>query len=154
MWEGVTITHQTVEQAAREVIEISAGARVLRAKHSTDPDGEFAELVGTISMLGPMGGTLVAYCSWAEAVALASGMLGATTEPDRETVQDALGEIINQIGGTIKRRIEADGSEILLSPPVVVSGSPLSHCVKATTLPLSVEMELEIGHFAVCLWPS
>ena len=68
----VVITHQTVEQAAREVIEISTGAKVLKSTHSSDPDGDFAELVGTISMLGPKGGTLVAYCSWAEAVALAT----------------------------------------------------------------------------------
>jgi len=149
----VVITPQTVERAAREVLEISACLKVLGAKHSAQADGDFAELIGTISMLGPMGGTLVAYCSWEEGVALANGMLGGT-DPDRDTVQDALGEILNQIGGSIKRSIEADGSQILLSPPVVVSGSPLSHCVKSSAEPMLVQMNLDIGQFSVCLWPT
>jgi CheY-specific phosphatase CheX len=87
-------------------------------------------------------------------VTLASNMLGGGPEPDRETVHDAMGEVVNQIGGTIKRSIGADGSELLLSPPVVVSGSPLAHCVKSTNSPLSVEVDLDGGSFFVCLWPS
>jgi CheY-specific phosphatase CheX len=150
----VSISHQVVEQAAREVLETSACAKVLGAKHSSDADGNFAELIGTISMLGSMGGTLVLCCSWLQAVEITTGMLGGGPEPDRETVHDALGEMVNQIGGTIKRKIAATGSELLLSPPVVISGSPLKHCVKSTEKPVTVDVELGAGGLSVSLWPS
>ena len=150
----VPISHDTVEQATREVLETSALTKVKSAKHHNEADRDHSELVGTLSLLGKLGGTLVVYCAWPQAVSLATNMLGGGPEPDRETVHDAMGEVVNQIGGTIKRSIGADGSELLLSPPLVVSGSPLSHCVKSTHEPMSVELELDNGSLFVCLWPS
>lgn len=151
------ITHDTVEQAAREVLETTARLKVRAARHSSEADGEFAELVGTLSLLGSLGGTLVVYCTWPRAVEIADGMLGTDGEEhDAETVRDAVGEMVNQIGGTIKRAVAALGTEMLLSPPLVVSGSPLSHCVKSSAPPLRVELDLETdtGPMCVCLWPS
>jgi CheY-specific phosphatase CheX len=150
----VAISHETVEKATREVLETSASTRVHGAKHHNEADRNFAELVGSLSLLGKLGGTLVIYCAWPQAVSLTTNMLGGGPEPDRETVHDAMGEVVNQIGGTIKRSIGADGTEILLSPPLVVSGSPLEHCVKSTSEPMSVEVQLESGPLFVCLWPS
>ena len=63
-------------------------------------------------------------------------------------------EMVNQIGGTIKRYVGADGNEMMLSPPVVVSGSPLSHCVRSSQKPLNVDLDLGQGSFGVCLWPA
>jgi CheY-specific phosphatase CheX len=77
-------------------------------------------------------------------------MLGEVgTEPEAETVRDAMGEMINPIGGTIKRYIGADGNEIMLSPPVVVSGSPLAHCVRSSQKPLTVDLDLGQGTASV-----
>ncbi|MEO7436710.1 MAG: hypothetical protein ABI080_14640 [Candidatus Binatia bacterium] len=42
----------------------------------------------------------------------------------------------------------------MLSPPVVVSGSPLSHCVRSSQKPLNVDLDLGQGSFGVCLWPA
>jgi CheY-specific phosphatase CheX len=149
------ITHETVEKAAREVVEVTAGLKVRGAAHHDEADGNFAELVGTLSLLGKLGGTLVVYCTWPRAVEIAVGMLGPSDEPyDDDTVRDAMGEMVNQIGGTIKRSIAALGTEMLLSPPVVVSGSPLSHRVKASTTPIRVDLELGDGFICVCLWPA
>jgi CheY-specific phosphatase CheX len=148
------ITHTTVEQATREVLETSALATVLEAHHTAEADRDFAELIATLSLMGTRGGTLVVYCRWQQALDLASSMLGGESEPDRETVHDAVGEMVNQIGGSIKRAIGANGSEIMLSPPVVVSGSPLRHCVRSSAQPLSVELVLSSGALWVCLWPS
>lgn len=150
----VKISHDSVERAAREVLETSAGSRVLSAQQKNEADGDFAELVGTLSLLGKLGGTLVVHCAWPQAVALASGMLGGDPDPDREMVHDALGEMVNQIGGTIKRHAAANDADLLLSPPVVISGSPLRHCVKSSAQPMAVELELEGGSFFVALWPA
>lgn len=151
----MTISHDVVERAARVVLETNAAVTIVGAKQSHDADGSFSELIGTLSFVGKLAGTLVVYCKWQQAVELAAGMLGdpgSTPEPD--TVRDAMGEMVNQIGGTIKRYIGADGSDIMLSPPVVVSGSPLSHCVRSTAQPLHVDLDLGAGNFGVCLWPA
>ncbi len=148
------ITHTTVEEATREVLETSAHAPVLQVRHTSKADHDFAELIATLSLMGSRGGTLVVYCAWQQAVELASGMLGGGPEPDRETVHDAVGEMVNQIGGSIKRSVGASGSEIMLSPPVVISGSPLRHCVRSSAEPLSVELEIATGSLWVGLWPS
>lgn len=151
----MTISHDVVERAARVVLETNASVKILTAKHSNDTDGTHSELIGTLSLVGKLGGTLVVYCQWQQAVRLAAGMLGEVgTEPEAETVRDAMGEMVNQIGGTIKRYIGADGNEIMLSPPVVVSGSPLSHCVRSSQKPLTVDLDLGQGMFGVCLWPA
>lgn len=151
----MTISHDVVERAARIVLETNAAVKIVGAKQSHDTDGTFSELIGTLSFVGKMGGTLVVYCKWQQAVELAAGMLGdpaGTPEPD--TVRDAMGEMVNQIGGTIKRYIGADAKDIMLSPPVVVSGSPLSHCVRSNAQPLTVDLDLGPGSFGVCLWPA
>jgi CheY-specific phosphatase CheX len=151
----VAISHDVVERAARVVLETNAAVKIVGAKQSNDTDGTFSELIGTLSLVGKLGGTLVVYCEWKQAVRLAAGMLGDEgTEPEPETVRDAMGEMVNQIGGTIKRYVGADGNEIMLSPPVVVSGSPLSHCVRSSQKPLNVDLDLGQGSFGVCLWPA
>jgi hypothetical protein len=58
--------------------------------------------------------------------------------------------MVNQSGGTIKRYVGADGNEIMLSPPVVVSGSPLSHCVRFSQKPLNGDLDLGPGSFGIC----
>ncbi len=151
----MTISHDVVERAARVVLETNASVKIVGATQSHDTDGTFSELIGTLSLVGKLGGTLVVYCKWQQAVRLAAGMLGdVESEPEPDTVRDAMGEMVNQIGGTIKRYIGADGGEIMLSPPVVVSGSPLSHCVRSSQKPLTVDLDLGQGTFGVCLWPA
>lgn len=149
------ISHDVVERAARTVLETSASVKIVSAKHSDSSDRFVSELIGTMSLVGKMAGTLVVSCEWAQAVRLAAGMLGdSETEPEADTVRDAIGEMVNQIGGTIKRCIGADGNEIMLSPPVVISGSPLSLCVRSSAKPMTIDLDIGHGNFVVCLWPA
>lgn len=146
---------QIVEDAAREVVTTTAGAVVSETHHPTVPDKQFNGFVATISLVGSRGGTLVVYCHRALAIGMARTMLGMEDEdPDEDTVRDALGEIVNQIGGTIKRKLGASGGEITLSVPLVVAGAPLSHHVKSSADPVSVELMIGEGRLAVCLWPA
>ncbi|MCW5892474.1 MAG: chemotaxis protein CheX [bacterium] len=146
---------QIVEDAAREVFTTTAGAVVTEAHHPIVPDKQFNGFVATISLVGSRGGTLVVYCHRPIAVGMARTMLGMEDEePDEDTVRDALGELVNQIGGTIKRKLGASGSEITLSVPLVVAGAPLSHCVKSSAEPISLELIIGEGRIAVCLWPA
>lgn len=152
---GMGVTHQTVENAAREVVEVSAGLKVLGASHHSHDDAGSAELVATLSMLGGRGGTLVVYSTWAGATEIATGMLGASDRSyDDGTVRDAMGELLNQIAGTIKRSVAASGSDLLLSPPVVVSGTPLSHGVRTHDTPIRVDLEIGDASIRICLWQT
>lgn len=137
------------------VLETNAAVKIRGAKQSHEHEDGFSELIGTLSFVGKLGGTLVIYCKWQQAVQLAAGMLGDPGgHPEPDTVRDAMGEMVNQIGGTIKRYIGADAKDLMLSPPVVVSGSPLAHCVRSHTKPVSVDLDLGEGTFGVCLFPS
>ncbi len=148
------VSHRILEDSAREVLETSAATAVVSATHSAEADRAFAEMIATISLNGTRGGTLVVYCLLAQAQRIAARMLG---EDDvcEDTVRDAVGELVNQIGGTIKRRIGASGGEIMLSVPVVVSGSPLAHCVKAPSQPMTVKLALAGDEdLCVCFWQA
>ena len=58
----MTISHDVVERAARVVLETTGAAKIVSAKHSYETDGTFSELIGTLSLVGKLGGTLVVYC--------------------------------------------------------------------------------------------
>ncbi|HLK10315.1 MAG TPA: chemotaxis protein CheX [Candidatus Binatia bacterium] len=146
---------EIMEEAAREVLETTAGLSVLSARRPRGPEERFDGLVATISLVGTRGGTLVLYCHRPLASGMAAAMLGLDgREPDEETVRDALGELVNQIGGTIKRKLGVSGQEMALSVPVVVAGAPLSHCVKSEVRPVCVELETGRGPLCVCLWTT
>jgi CheY-specific phosphatase CheX len=147
-----------VEVAAREVLETTAGAQILAAATAEEPQGGFDGVIATISLCGTKGGTLVIYCPRDVAAGMTKAILGMEgEEPADDTIIDAMGEIANQVGGTLKRKMGASGSEIMLSVPVVVSASPISHHVKSTAKAVCVEMTLNsgmVGTVYVCLWEA
>src|SRR5262249_56055922 len=67
------VSHQIIEEAAREVLETTAAVKVLGAAHRGQPDGSFTGLMATISLSGTCGGTLVIYCRREPAVRIAAG---------------------------------------------------------------------------------
>lgn len=145
---------ETLEAAARQVITTTAGLEINDIVSPTTPEPDFDGFVATISLVGSKGGTLVVYCHPPTARGLAAGMLGQETDLDEATVRDALGELVNQIAGTIKRLVGANGREIMLTVPLVVAGSPLSHYVKSAAEPVSVDLCIGDQHCFVCLWPA
>jgi chemotaxis protein CheX len=148
-----TISRQVVEDAARDVLQTTASAEVLGATHPEGQSENVCGLIATLSLTGPRGGTLVVSCDQAVAGRLAAGMLGTKgQEVDDDTVRDALGELVNQIGGTIKRKLVAAGTDMMLSVPVVVAGSPITHRVKSTARPMAVDFQMRDGSLRVGVW--
>ena len=134
---------------------MTVGVPVAGVTHPKAPDKSFDGTVAVISLTGSRGGTLVLYCHQPVAIRLAARMLGMNGhEPDDEMVRDAIGELVNQTAGTIKRRLCASEQEIVLSVPLVVQGTPLVHYVKSTTDPLTVELETSEGVLCMCLWKA
>lgn len=147
------ISREVMEHAAREVLKTSAGVEIVTVEPAAEPADPVLGLIATLSLNGARGGTLLISCGRPEAGRLAAGMLGGA-EPDEDTVRDALGELANQIGGTIKRKLTASGRGITLSVPVVVAGSLLAHRVKSKADPLAVDVQLGDGRVHLCLWPT
>jgi CheY-specific phosphatase CheX len=143
---------QQVVEAAREVLETAAATRIV----GTAPGGPLGSVDGVIAMLsfsGTRAGTLVLCCRLPVAAALAGGMLGLPTEDlDEPTVRDALGELVNQVGGTLKRRLAVSGAAMALSVPSVVAGRDVRVKVLATGEPQAVDVAVPAGTLHVRLW--
>jgi CheY-specific phosphatase CheX len=150
----VRFSHDLVEAATREVLEISAATKIASFDRVHDPKAHVVSLVGTLSLLGTEGGTLVVSCSQGVGAALCAAMLGSDTAEPEETIRDTVGELLNQIAGTLKRKIGASAEALLLSPPVVVSGQPVSHSVKSAAPPIAVVATMDSGTFGVSFWQS
>ena len=146
---------ELIEQAAREVLQTTAGTPVLGASRGRRPQGHFDGVMATISLSGSRGGTLILYCDRPLANRVTSAILRLDDEePGDETVIDAMGEIANQVGGTLKRKLGASGAEMMLSVPVVAAAAPITHSVKSTHDPVCIDVHLETGSLCLCLWPA
>ncbi|MEO6029871.1 MAG: hypothetical protein ABIR79_23640 [Candidatus Binatia bacterium] len=91
----MAISHDVVvERAARVVPETNASVKIVGAKQSHETDARFTELIGTLSLVGKLGGTRVVYCQWQQGVRLAAGMLGEEgTEPESDDALAAGGGV-------------------------------------------------------------
>ncbi|MFN8545605.1 MAG: chemotaxis protein CheX [Candidatus Binatia bacterium] len=150
------VSPEVVEQSVREVLETAAGSPVVSAA-VCGPDGQrFEGVVGMVGFSGGRTGTLVVYCEPGVATQIASGMLGMSPEEvDPGLLADAIGELVNQIGGTLKRRLAAtsDG-EFALSVPSVACGSAVRVTVVANVTPVGLEVRIGAGPVHVRLWLS
>jgi CheY-specific phosphatase CheX len=144
------MSDQLIGDAACEVLVTTACVDV-SAIRSTPANGRDCDgLIAFLSMVGTRPGTLVLFCHPEVASALAGGMLSmGAGDLDDATIADALGELVNQIGGTIKRKLAASGDEIMLSVPSVVSGSSIALRVMTDAAPVAVDLQVDAG--AVCL---
>jgi CheY-specific phosphatase CheX len=146
---------ENLQKAVREVLETTVGIEVLGGKVAKVPETNFSGVVVTLTLTGSRGGTLVIYASQPVASAVTATMMGMDGEtPDFDVIQDALGEVVNQIAGTIKRSLGATGSEMLLSVPIVVAGNPLAQVVKSSLEPACVGVETAAGTFCVGMWSA
>jgi CheY-specific phosphatase CheX len=152
---NMVVSPQAIEEAGREVLQTTASVAIRGAHQGRVPDRTYDGLIATLSLGGTNGGTVAVCCCEGAAGEVAAGMLGVNAgECEDEIVRDALGEVVNQIGGTIKRKLGVSGDEIQLSVPVVAGGHPVFLWVKSTAEPLSVAFELARGNFWVCFWPA
>ena len=152
--EGASALPRLVAAAACDVLSMTAGLEVTRIDCPAVPDETFDGFVGTLSLVGARGGTLVVYCEPSVALAIAGGMLGLDGgDCDEETVRDALGELVNQIAGSIKRALGA-GTDMVITVPVVIAGGQMHHYVRTTSDPIAVELGHGGHRLFVCLWPT
>ena len=146
------ITEQLIVDAAKEVLETTSQAVVTGANCAVGMESHFTGVVARLSIVGQRSAELVMLCSLALANSLAAGMLGlAPEEVDEALISDALGELVNQVGGTVKRRLAAEYGDMVLSVPSVIRGD-MHLKVMSDQPPVCVDLHLDPGPMHVRVW--
>lgn len=75
-----------------------------------------------VGFKGLFHGLVSLHCPEALALRIAGGMLGIDPSGIDDDVRDAMGEVVNIVGGEVKRLLSPGGLEVALSPPSVYHG--------------------------------
>ncbi len=109
---------------------------------------------GIIGLAGTTKGLLAIHLPKPVALAVTTAFLGMDVEEIDEDVCDAIGELANMLGGSLKSALDPKGSDIKLSMPSAIHGEEYSvDCLANTenvTVPFTLEgetflIELQIG---------
>lgn len=79
-------------------------------------------ITGVIGLAGTHKGVLAIHFPHAVAMAITGSFLGMDVEELNEDVEDAVGELANMLGGSVKAILSDNGRDIDLSLPSVISG--------------------------------
>ena len=79
-------------------------------------------ITGVIGLAGTHKGVLAIHFPNAVAMAITGSFLGMDVDEINEDVEDAVGELANMLGGSVKSILSAKGRDIDLSLPSVISG--------------------------------
>ncbi len=113
-----------LESSVREVIETMFGLTLDGPNELDGPDP--AEIFGIIGLAGKEFRGMLRLGGSNDGVrALAAAFLGGEEmlEGDPSMISDGFGELVNMIGGTLKRQIDESGVKIELSLPSVMEGA-------------------------------
>lgn len=79
-------------------------------------------ITGVIGLAGTHKGVLAIHFPKPVAMAITGSFLGMDVDEINEDVEDAVGELANMLGGSVKSILSAKGRDIDLSLPSVISG--------------------------------
>lgn len=109
---------------------------------------------GIIGLAGTTKGLLAIHLPKPVALAVTTAFLGMDVEEIDEDVCDAIGELANMLGGSLKSALDPKGNDIKLSMPSAIHGEEYSiDCLadaENVTVPFTLEgetflIELQIG---------
>lgn len=117
------ITQSTVEVFSTMIEDV----RIAPDYPLKEPVTKFkCHITSMVGFAGSYSGTISLHCPNALAIQITSAMLGvpeAELSIDTDDVIDAMGEIANMLGGSIKLVLSKSGTDIKLSIPTVISGT-------------------------------
>jgi len=123
-------TRFTEEQLAKYVID--ATKSVFSTMIMMDPLDDYplkepinrfqCSITGMVGFAGIYSGVISIHCPVALALQITSSMLGVDCDEVNEDLNDAIGEIANMLGGSVKQVLSKGGMDVKLSIPTVISG--------------------------------
>lgn len=88
-----------------------------------DPINRFkCSITGMVGFAGIYSGVISIHCPVELALKITSSMLGMECDEVNEDLNDAIGEIANMLGGSVKQVLSKGGLDVKLSIPTVISG--------------------------------
>jgi chemotaxis protein CheX len=79
-------------------------------------------ITGMVGFAGTYSGVISIHCPVSLALRITSSMLGMECDEVNEDLNDAIGEIANMLGGSVKQVLSKGGLDVKLSIPTVISG--------------------------------
>lgn len=114
---------EKIIEAAKEIfssmimMDIEAGSNVPARAHPLEDS-----ISGVIGLAGTHRGVLAIHLPYAVAFAITGNFLGMEVDEVNEDVEDAVGELANMLGGSVKAFLTDNGRDISLSMPSAISG--------------------------------
>lgn len=121
------------------------------------PEGEILEkgfeledtVSGTVGLAGTHKGILAIHFPSAVACGVTANFLGMAADEVADDVDDAVGEIANMLGGSIKAFLTDNGRDINLSLPSIIRGSKYTFNAKGSVERMFIPFKSEVGVFYV-----
>ncbi|MCK4502112.1 MAG: chemotaxis protein CheX [Desulfuromonadales bacterium] len=114
---------QDIAAATKEIfstmimLEVSAGESFSRTNSKLEDS-----VSGIVGLAGDIKGMLAIHLPKKTALAVTTAFLGMDVEDVDEDVCDAIGELANMLGGSLKAAIDPGGSKVQLSMPSAIHG--------------------------------
>lgn len=106
-------------------------------------------ITGVIGLAGTHKGVLAIHFPNTVAMAITGSFLGMDVEEVNEDVEDAVGELANMLGGSVKSILSDKGRDIDLSLPTVISGASYDFQPTREVERLVIPFHCDAGEFAV-----
>jgi chemotaxis protein CheX len=104
---------------------------------------------GIIGMAGSIKGLLAIHLPNQTALEVTTAFLGMDVENIDDDVRDAIGELANMLGGSLKSALDPKGSDIKLSMPSTICGEEYSIESISNADVVTVPFELEGNTFLI-----
>ena len=112
-----------VINATREVFSTMVMLEVVDDFPLKEPVSRFqCSITGMVGFAGTYSGVISIHCPVNLALKITSNMLGIDCDEVNEDLNDAIGEIANMLGGSVKQVLSKGGLDVKLSIPTVISG--------------------------------
>jgi chemotaxis protein CheX len=107
------------------------------------------DVSGIIGMTGAARGSLALSFSKNCILKIVSNMLGEEITEINGDIKDAVGELTNMVSGVARKKLEADGFNVIAAIPTVVSGTNHSIIHILNEPSIIIPFETDNGHFVV-----
>jgi chemotaxis protein CheX len=106
-------------------------------------------ITGVIGLAGTHKGVLAIHFPNTVAMAITGSFLGMDVDEVNEDVEDAVGELANMLGGSVKAILSAKGRDINLSLPSIISGKSYDFQPTQDVERIVIPFTCDAGEFVV-----
>lgn len=112
-----------VIDATKEVFSTMVMMDVIDDFPLKEPVSRFkCSITGMVGFAGTYSGVISIHCPVTLALKVTTNMLGVECDEVNDDLNDAIGEIANMLGGSVKQVLSKGGLDVKLSIPTVISG--------------------------------